>query len=120
MQPEKKEGKVSTLLRGLEKQALKSGFIRRRQQPVDIFKVAEINAKLKENKANMVIAPSPIDAIILNRVHAIPQEKIGILACIWVGKGKTFLIMTKRQYAYYLRKEREILSAYSEGKERSS
>lgn len=72
---------------------------------MDIFKAAIIKKKLKD-KNNVVIAPDPVSAAELVAVYGIDPERVKILVCI-TGKDK-YLIMSKRQYSYYERKEREL------------
>ena len=81
---------------------------------VGFFQAAKIK-KLLEEDPTLIVVPTDVGAAFeLSMVHGIPQDRIKVLACVSVaGENQTekVLVMTKRQYNYYLRKETEIIEA---------
>lgn len=67
----------------------------------------EIRDQLKDDK-NLICCPSPEMGLELEMVHDIPHDRIRVLMCLKY-KGD-IAVMSKRQYSYYERKERDILS----------
>lgn len=67
----------------------------------------EIKDKLAEDKNYIVVCPTLAGAVELVQIHGLPEDRVRALACI--ERFGDYVILSKRQYGYYSRKEKEIL-----------
>ena len=75
-----------------------------------LFDVAMIRHQLNQDKNNMVIVPDLESSVMLTEVYDIPAERVGVLLSVIVALEKPdYLIMSRRQYNYYKRKEDKVL-----------
>lgn len=68
----------------------------------------EIQDQLTLHPNYIVVCPSPEMAAELKVIHGIPGDNIRVLACVMVA-GRDIVVLSKRQYEYYSKKEQDIL-----------
>ena len=74
---------------------------------MNLFRVAMIKTQLKKNPKNVLVVPDPfVKGEYMTA--GIPADRIEVLYCL-VYTDK-YLIMTRKQYEYYSRKERDLLA----------
>ena len=68
----------------------------------------EIRDQLTLHPNYIAVCPSPEMAAELKVIHGIPGDNIRVLACVMVA-GRDIVVLSKRQYEYYSKKEQDIL-----------
>ena len=81
---------------------------------MNLIEAAIIKAKLRDPN-QVIIVPSPVGAKALEAA-GIPKDRIGVLMSVWAANGYRnddkgqYLLMTKRQYGIWKRKEEELIN----------